>query len=247
MPRYRALIAYDGTDYCGFQRQRQKQPTIQGEIERALHTLTNQTIPVTGSGRTDSGVHAAGQVISFQTEWSHGPETMLRALNANLPTDIAVLELAEADASFHPRYAARSRVYQYAVYNHPVRSPLHGRFHWHVSEPLNLERMNEAAALLVGTHDFATFGTPPQGDSTVRQLFRCHWSRKGAILTFEVEGNAFLYRMVRSIVGSLRLVGDGSWSVADFKLAFQACSREKCGTVAPPQGLCLVSVKYDDD
>ncbi len=244
MPRYCALIAYDGTNYFGFQRQREGQPTIQGELERTLTILTDQMIPVTGSGRTDRGVHATGQVVSFQTAWKHGPETLQRALNANLPTDIAVLQLDEVQSEFHPRFDARQRVYQYFIYNQPVRSPLYGRFHWHVRQPLDIAQMNAAAIQLIGLHDFATFGTPPQGERTVREIFHSHWLRQGPVLVYEVAANAFLYRMVRSIVGSLKLVGDGTWTVDEFVAAFRACSRDRCGTVAPPQGLRLVSVKY---
>lgn len=246
MPRYRALIAYDGTHYFGFQRQRSEQPTIQGEIERVLAVLTNQAVPVTGSGRTDRGVHATGQVVSFQTAWKHGPQTLQRALNAHLPAEISVLQLDEIHAEFHPRFDARSRAYQYFIYNQPVRSPLHGRYHWHISKPLNIASMNAAASQLLGLHDFATFGTPPQGENTVREVFHSHWWRQDSILVYEIEATAFLYRMVRSIVGSLKLVGDASWTVDEFVTAFQARNRDLCGTVAPPQGLRLVSVTYGD-
>ncbi len=244
MPRYRALIAYDGTNYFGFQRQLGEQPTIQGEVERALTTLTNHAVPVTGSGRTDRGVHATGQVISFQTAWNHGTETLCRALNANLPTDIAVLQLDEVHPEFHPRFDAHRRAYQYFIYNQPIRSPLHGRFHWHISKPLNIVTMNAAASHLIGRHDFATFGTPPQGESTVREVFHSHWWRHDSVLVYDIEATAFLYRMVRSIVGSLKLVGEGTWTVDEFVTAFRAQNRDLCGTVAPPQGLRLVSVTY---
>jgi tRNA pseudouridine38-40 synthase len=247
LPRYRALIAYDGTDYFGFQRQRDEQPTIQGELERALATLTNSAVSVTGSGRTDRGVHATGQVVSFQILWKHGKESLQHALNANLPSDIAVIQLDEVHEEFHPRFDAQRRAYQYFIYNQSVRSPLHGRFHWHISTPLDMTRMNAAAAELVGLHDYATFGTPPQGESTVREIFHSHWLRQDNVLIYEVEATAYLYRMVRSIVGSLKLVGDGSWTVKEFVAAFQAANRDLCGTVAPPQGLRLVSVKYEDD
>ncbi len=247
MPRYCALIAYDGTDYFGFQRQRDEQPTIQGELERVLHSLTNSVVSITGSGRTDRGVHATGQVVSFQTSWNHGKESLQRALNAKLPKDIAVLQLDEVDAEFHPRFDARSRAYQYYIYNQPVRSPLHGRFHWHISTPLDITQMNDAAVQLVGLHDFATFGTSPQGENTIREVFHSYWLRQGSVLIYEIEATAFLYRMVRSIVGSLKLVGDGSWTVSEFIAAFGAANRDQCGTVAPPQGLRLLSVTYGDD
>ena len=247
MRRYRALIEYDGTAYFGFQRQRKGQATIQGEIERALTRLSGQPVTITGSGRTDRGVHAAGQVISFAIEWQHGTETLQRALNANLPVDIVVLQLDVADLNFHPRFDAISRAYHYYIYNQTIRSPLYGRYTWHVSKPLNIDKMKAAAAALIGTHNFATFGTPPQGDSTTRTLLCAQWSERGKLLIFNIEANAFLYHMVRSIVGSLKLVGDGTWTSDEFEAAFRACDRDRCGTLAPPQGLYLTSVKYGDD
>lgn len=197
-----------------------------------------------GAGRTDSGVHARGQVISFDLAWRHGVEALRRALNANLPSAIAIVSLEEAAPDFHPRYDARRRAYEYYLYNEPVRSPLRRLRSWHVRQPLDLERMNRAAAHLVGIHDFATFGQPPYGNNTVRELFCARWRRDGSLLTFEIEGTAFLYRMVRSIVGSLKAVGDGSWTVEAFIEAFDACDRDRAATTAPPQGLYLVSVTY---
>ena len=243
--KYRALVEYDGTDYCGFQRQRDEYPTIQGELEKVLHHLTRQSVTVIGSGRTDSGVHATGQVVSFTISWQHGVAALQRALNANLPVDIAVLQLEIAEPTFHPRFDARRRAYVYHIYNAPVRRPLNRRMSWHVSRPLDLAAMNEAAASLIGSHDFATFGQPPQGNNSVRHVFRAEWQQAGAFLTFHIEANAFLYRMVRSLVGSLKLVGDGSWQVADFVAALNAADRRRSGTVAPAVGLFLVSVWYD--
>lgn len=242
--RYRATVAYDGTDYCGFQRQVPAQPTIQGKLERALNRVAGVHVDVTGAGRTDSGVHARGQVISFELAWRHGEGVLRRAINANLPLDIAVVSVEKTGADFHPRHDARRRLYEYYVYNEPVRNPLHRLYSWHLRKPLNLEQMNEAARHLVGSHDFATFGRPPQGNSTVRQLFAAEWRRSGEMLIFRVEGNAFLYRMVRSIVGCLRAVGMGEWSVDDFVHAFRARDRGAARTTAPPHGLFLVSITY---
>jgi tRNA pseudouridine38-40 synthase len=243
--KYRALIEYDGTAYYGFQRQREEYVTIQGELEKVLGHLARQPVTVIGSGRTDSGVHATGQVVSFTINWQHGTKALQRALNANLPADIAVLQLETAAAEFHPRFDARRRAYVYHIYNAPVRSPVRRLYSWHVSRPLDLMVMNEAAACLVGTHDFATFGQPPQGDNSVRHVFRAEWQQEGQMLLFHIEATAFLYRMVRSLVGSLKLVGDGSWQVADFVAAFSSGDRRRSGTVAPAAGLYLVSVWYD--
>jgi tRNA pseudouridine38-40 synthase len=247
LQRYRALVEYDGSAYYGFQRQQDEQPTIQAELEKVLNHLAQRPVPVTGAGRTDSGVHALGQVISFTMEWHHGWEALQRAINANLPVDIAVLKVEEVSSAFHPRFAARRRGYMYHICNTTVRSPLQRLRSWHISQPLDVEKMNQAAKRLLGVHDFATFGQPPHGENTVREVFVANWRRQDKLLIFTIEANAFLYRMVRSVVGSLKLVGDDTWSVEDFVAALQACNRSRAGTVAPPQGLYLVSVTYEDN
>lgn len=187
-------------------------------------------------------------MISFELAWRHDTETLQRALNANLPEDIAVVAVAEADDAFHPRYGARRRAYGYYLYNAPVRSPLRRLRSWHVPQPLDVARMNEAAGSLIGVHDFATFGRPPEGSGTVtvRELFRARWREEDEFLVFEVEANAFLYRMVRSLVGTLKVVGEGRWSVEAFVEAFRACDRSRAAATAPPQGLYLLSVTYDE-
>jgi tRNA pseudouridine38-40 synthase len=244
--RYRATVEYDGSDYFGFQRQLPGQPTIQAELENALASIAERPVLVTGAGRTDTGVHACGQVISFDLDWSHGVAALQRAVNANLPPAIVLLDVAEAAPDFHPRFDARRRRYAYFVYNAPVRSPLRRLRSWHLAHTLDLAAMNDAAAVLIGEHDFATFGRPPQGENTVRVLYQAEWQREGTLLRFSIEGNAFLRRMVRSIVGSLRLVGDGRWTVAEFVAAFRAQDRDRAGQTAPPDGLYLTAITYDD-
>lgn len=246
MARFRALVEYDGTNYFGFQRQKAGQPTIQSELEQALSQIVHSPVIITGSGRTDSGVHAAGQVISFDSEWRHSAADLQRALNANLPADIAILQLEIAEPTFHPRFDARRRAYEYTIYNAAVYSPLRRQRSWYVAKPLDRERMNQAAACLPGVHDFATFGQPPQGEVTVRQVFAAHWEQREEFLVFFIEANAFLYRMVRSIVGSLKAVGEGSWTVEEFEAALAARDRSRSGKVAPAQGLILVSVTYGE-
>lgn len=246
MTRFRALIEYDGTAYYGFQRQIADQPTIQGALEQALTQIAHQSVSVTGAGRTDSGVHATGQVISFVLEWRHDVADLQRALNANLPADIAILQLDETTDRFHPRFDALRRAYAYYIFNAPTRSPLRRQRSWHVRHPLDVEKMNEAARYLIGAHDFATFGLPPQGESTVREVFAAHWQRDGEFLRFFIEANAFLYRMVRSVVGSLQFVGNGRCSLQEFEAAFKACDRNRSGAAAPACGLYLVSVTYGE-
>jgi tRNA pseudouridine38-40 synthase len=243
---YRARIEYDGTAYVGFQRQRAGQHTIQGELERVVGELAQRPIPIKGAGRTDSGVHAKGQVITFALDWNHSEAALQRAMNAQLPPDIAVLNLELCEASFHPRFDARRRAYEYIIYNAAVRSPIRRQYAWHVKRPLAVADMNQAAQALLGVHDFATFGQPPQGENTVREVFTAVCRRDGELVSIYIEANAFLQRMVRSIVGSLKLVGEGNWQIEEFVTALAACDRSQCGTVAPPHGLYLLSVTYDD-
>lgn len=241
--RVLATVAYDGTDYSGFQRQANA-PSIQAALEAGLAQVTQDTITVLAAGRTDAGVHAKGQVIAFDTVWRHGVEDLQRALNAVLPADIVVLKTEDAAADFHPRYDARSRCYRYTMYNAPVRCPLARRHSLHVATPLDVEAMQRAARSLVGEHDFATFGRSLQGRSTVRRVLTAEWDGGSTWLTFDIEANAFLYRMVRSIVGTLLQVGRGTMSVEEFVSALAACDRSMAGPTAPPQGLCLMEVKY---
>jgi len=246
LARFRALIEYDGTNYFGFQRQKADQPTIQSALEQAISQIVRSPVVVSGSGRTDSGVHATGQVISFDSEWRHSVTDLQKALNANLPADIAILQLGIAEPTFHPRFDARRRAYEYNIYNAAVYSPLRRQRSWHVAKPLDRERMNQAAACLPGVRDFATFGQPPQGEVTVREVFAAHWEQLDFVLGFFSDADVLLYRMVRSIVGSLKAVGDGSWTVEQFEAALAARDRSRSGKVAPAQGLILVSVTYGE-
>jgi len=240
-----AVVAYDGTDYCGFQRQANG-PSVQGVLETALERVTGEKTTVLAAGRTDAGVHARGQVVAFDTEWRHPLATLLRALNAVLPPDVAVREVARAALGFHPRYDAKSRHYRYTIYNRLVRSPLVRRTSLHEPRRLDVEAMKRAARLLVGEHDFAAFGRSPQGGSTVRRVARAGWSGDPPWLYFDIEANAFLYRMVRSIVGTMLQVGLDRMTVEDFGRVLASRDRAQAGPTAPPHGLCLVRVRYDE-
>jgi tRNA pseudouridine38-40 synthase len=252
--RYRAVAAYDGTRYCGFQRQAGDTPTVQAALEAAIRRVTGQRVTVLAAGRTDSGVHATGQVIAFDVAWRHAPADLWRALNANLPPDVALNALDEAPADFHPRYDARSRVYEYTFYVAPVRQPLLDRWAWQVraGQPLNNERMQRAAALLVGAHDFAAFGQPAQGESTVRQVLRSELETLAErppvvqLVRYRIEANAFLYRMVRRIAGALARVGSGALALDEFAWALHAAEREWPNQAAPARGLCLIAVTYEE-
>ncbi|MGD2077445.1 MAG: tRNA pseudouridine(38-40) synthase TruA [Chloroflexota bacterium] len=240
---FRALVEYDGTDYHGFQRQREE-PTIQGELEAALVEITGEQVSVIGAGRTDSGVHATGQVIAFEVSWRHDCQALERALNATLPGAIAVRALQEAATGFHPRFSAKSRVYTYTIDTGPVRRPLNRLNAWYVPRQLQVVLMNQAAQAIVGRHDFATFGQPPQGVNTEREVFNAEWREQEELLRFEIEANAFLYRMVRSLVGSMKAVGEGRWTVTDFVAALASRDRSRAAQTAPPHGLCLTAVHY---
>ncbi len=237
-----AVLEYDGTDLAGFQIQRGKR-TVQGELERALHKITGEKIRVIGAGRTDTGVHAAGQGAHFDTAWKSSNEILHRALNAILPNDIAIKSLIQVTPDFSARYSARSRTYRYTLLNQTTRAPLAERYALRVAEPLDAKAMDAAARLLIGQKDFGAFGTPPRGDNTVRHVYRAQVEQQDAQVIIEIEANAFLYRMMRRIVGTLLLVGKRGMSVDEFVQVIE--KKRRAGQSVPPHGLCLVQVKYD--
>ena len=241
--RYWAKVEYDGTDFYGFQIQAHER-TVQGEIERALESVTGIKARVVGAGRTDRGVHARGQVVCFEVRWRHALGDLHRALNAVLAADVAVLEMGLAPEGFHPRFSAQGRVYRYTVLHQPWRSPLERRNAWHVTQKPDVERMAEASCCLVGTHDFATFGRSPQGENTMRTVYRAEWQTSGPRILFEIEANAFLYRMVRTLVGTLLQVGWEQVSTQEFRAMLRARDRSLVKQVAPAHGLCLMRVDY---
>ena len=245
MSCYKAILEYDGTGFHGYQLQRNAR-TVQGELEATLARLNSGSpVRVYGAGRTDSGVHARGQVISFDLDWSHGPGKLARALNAHLPRDVAVTDVLCASEGFRPRFSARRRRYEYNIYNAPFRSPMRERTSWHVWPELDFEAIQNGSEVLIGKHDFATFGTAPEpGGHTVRTVFKARWRAYGPMLIFEIEADAFLYKMVRSIVGTLRQVGSGEITGIDLSRRLDERQRHLSGPVAPPQGLCLVEVVY---
>jgi tRNA pseudouridine38-40 synthase len=246
MPRYRAVLEYDGTDFLGFQRQAQRiLRTVQGEIEEALRKIGWAGQSILGAGRTDTGVHAAGQVIAFDMDWPHGDEALRRALNANLPADVSIKTVQVSAPDFHPRYWAKARRYRYTIYNSPVRSALNRRYAWHVGRPLEIEAMRAASQALMGAHDFAAFGADPDdGGNTRRTVTEAQWSRAGEWLYFDIQADAFLFRMVRSLVGALKQVGAGEMTAGGFSALLESRDRSQCPPIAPPQGLCLMEVIY---
>ncbi|MCD4686693.1 MAG: tRNA pseudouridine(38-40) synthase TruA [Anaerolineae bacterium] len=250
--RYRAVLAYDGTRYRGFQRQAGDTPTVQGALEAAIQRVTQQAVTIIGAGRTDTGVHATGQVVVFDAAWRHPTEALWRAINANAPDDIALQSLNDTDAAFHPRFDARSRTYEYTLYVAPVRQPILNNWAWHVpARALDLDLMQHAAHLLLGSHDFATFGQPPQGDNTVREMLHSEFTPvralrpEGRVIRYTIAANAFLYRMVRRIMGALVRVGSGQVTLDAFETAFRAADKTWSNQTAPARGLCLTTVTYE--
>jgi tRNA pseudouridine38-40 synthase len=254
--RYRAVVAYDGARYQGFQRLGGGEPTIQAALESALSQVGGgKAVQVIGAGRTDAGVHATGQVVAFDLAWKHDTDRLLNALNATLPIDIAVQRIQETHATFHPRYDAVSRAYRYFVFEAQVRQPLMAGMSWWVKPPahtrLDVEAMDWAAAKLLGTHDFASFGSPPQGDNTKRHVYDSAWEVEvptagTRLLSYRIEANAFLYHMVRTVVGALVEVGLHRLSMEAFIAAFASAQRGSFTKLAPPHGLTLTDVNYDE-
>lgn len=248
--RYRATLAYDGSVYVGFQRQAGDLRTIQGEVERAIAQVTGQQVTVIGAGRTDTGVHAEGQVIAFDVEWRRDDETLMRALNATLPEDIALQDIRQHEG-FHPRFDAATRIYRYTLVSAAQRQPLLRKGAWRLMGALDDDAIQDACKLLLGKHDFGAFGHAPQGDNTVREVYRSEWVTDampyGKRHVYHVEANAFLQHMVRRIVGMLVEVGRGRMSLATFHDALTSGVMVNGVTLAPPQGLVLESVRYPSD
>ena len=244
--RYCAIVEYDGTDYLGYQIQAQGR-TVQGAIEESLAKVTRSRLRISGAGRTDAGVHATGQVIAFDAAWRHSLADLQRALNAILPPDIVVSHLKIVDKRFHPRFSALSRSYRYTIVNQPWPSVLERRYAYHLGERLNVALMNQASRHLLGSHDFASFGKPPEGQVTVRTVTQANWSKSGQHLRFDITANAFLYRMVRRIVATLLKVGLEQWTVAEFDKILAAQDLTRSAPPAPAHGLCLRQVIYPEE
>ncbi len=240
-------VQYDGTDYAGFQIQTGRR-TIQEVLESALWQVTGDRTRVVGAGRTDSGVHATGQVISFVTRSSLGPFVLKRAMNAVLPDDVVIVDAADAPAGFHARFSAKSRAYRYTIWNGPQRTAIGRRYVYSWRAYLDAEAMNRAAAGLLGRHDFASFaGTTHSSErtsSTVRTVFRLHCWREDERVFVEAVADAFLPHMMRNLVGTLILVGTGRLAVDRVRAILASRDRARAGRTAPASGLCLIGVQY---
>ena len=247
MPRYRLTVEYDGGPYCGFQAQA-SQPTVQAEIERAVTAFCGEAVRIHAAGRTDTGVHATGQVIHVDLEKAWPAAVVMNALNAHLAeAPIAVLAAEVADEDFHARFSAQGRRYLYRILNRPGRPALDVGRVWHLRAPLDVEAMDAAARLLEGRHDFTTFRDAAcQAASPVKTLDEARVTRAGEEVRLAFAARSFLHRQVRSMTGSLVQVGLGRWTIAELGAALEARDRAACGPVAPAAGLVLVSVDYPE-
>jgi len=245
MPRYRLRIEYDGGPFVGWQRQ-DNGPLIQGAVEDAIFKMTGEHVTVTGAGRTDAGVHALGQVAHFDLEKEFAAEKIRDALNHYLrPAPVAVIDAALAAPDFHARFSAKARHYLYRIVCRRAPLVLERGHAWHLVHELDAEMMHHTAQALVGQHDFTTFRAAEcQANSPVKTLDRLDVLRAADEIQIEASARSFLHHQVRSMVGSLKLVGEGKWQPKQIKDALAACDRSACGPVAPPEGLYLVRVDY---
>ena len=246
MAHYKLILAYDGTNYNGFQRQAIK-TSVQATFEEALRRLGWQGRAIMPSGRTDSGVHAKGQVVSFNLDWNHPDYALQNALNAFLPADIAVQSVQQVAPDFHPRYDALSRQYRYQLYWQSARDPLRDRYAWRLERKPELSMMQAAANDLLGEHNFIAFGKALKEDgTTIRRIYSADWVEEEDGMSFTIIGNAFLYHMVRRIVYVLVRIGLGELPVETVRLGLENLSTGIV-SLAPARGLTLEAVTFSED
>jgi tRNA pseudouridine38-40 synthase len=248
MRNLKLVLSYDGTEFSGWQVQ-PGSATLQGALALAIGRVTGENILPQGSGRTDAGVHALGQVASFGTQSPIPPENLVIALNDILPGAIRVLEATEVPGEFHARKSARSKTYRYRMYRGAICSPFITRYVWHYPYPLDEDQMQEVAGMIVGERDFTSFAAVDsergrEEMSNVRQIFSSSWERQSDEFVYTVHGNGFLQHMVRNLVGTFVLAGKGALKASDLTRILEARSRSAAGATAPASGLCLVNVEY---
>ena len=246
---YRMTIAYDGTEYSGWQEQPHVS-TIQQQIQDALAVILKVRVPVIGSGRTDAGVHAQEQVAHFRTNDAVDTAKTLRSLNGILPPDIRIIHMEEADRTFHAQLNATGKIYHYHLCFSPVQSPLRRKYQYHYRHKIDLDLLRKSATRFVGTHDFTAFANSPRegcvAKNPIRTIYRLDVVEEENGVRLEFEGNGFLYKMVRNIVGTLLDVARGKRPISEIDAAFAARDRRRGGRAAPPRGLFLVGVKYEE-
>jgi len=244
MRNIKLTISYDGTNYCGWQRQKNGK-SVQEEIERVLNILTKERITIYGSGRTDAGVHALGQVANFISNTTIPIDKVPTAMNSILPEDIIIVRAEEVDLDFHARYNAKGKKYRYVVYNREIKNPFYRNYSYHVPYPLDLELMREGAKYFLGEHDFRAFmASGSSVKNTVRNIYSIEIKREGDFILFDFSGNGFLYNMVRIMTGTLVDVGRGFLEACKLPEIILSKERVNTGHTAPPQGLYLMEVFY---
>jgi len=245
MPTYKLTLEYDGTAYAGWQRQ-PEQPTIQGEVERVLAQITQTPISVVAAGRTDAGVHARGQVVSFRSSKSLPHQKWVRAINGLLPQDITIVTMESVPDEFHARYSVFSKEYEYLIFNSPFKSALDRNRFWHIPQKLEVSAMREAAVHLKGSHDFSSFeGSPTDNENPVCAIQHFDLEQTGSNIRIRVEADRFLKQMVRAMVGTLVEVGHQKRNPSDMKAVLDSRDRCAAGQTAPPHGLYLLKVNYE--
>jgi len=246
VPTYRLVVEYDGSAFHGLQYQPELR-TVAGALERALSRIFNEPVKIAAAGRTDAGVHAGGQVVSFRAGRPFAPERLVLAVNGNTPGDLVVRQADVVDDAFSARFSALERAYDYVILNRAYPSALWRSRAWHVARPIDDARFAEAAAPLVGEHDFAAFcGERPETGRTMREVFAVSLAREGELLRVTVRGNAFLHHMVRVMVGTLVACATGYRETGFARQALEARTREAAGPTAPAHGLYLAGVRYPD-
>ncbi len=250
MRNLKVILSYDGAEFSGWQVQPDA-ATVQGTVASAIGRITGEKVLPQGSGRTDAGVHALAQVMTFVTQSSVPTENFVKALNDILPASVRVMEVVEMPAEFHARHSARAKTYRYRIYREPICPPFLARYVWHYPYQIDEESMARAAALVVGQKDFTSFAAvdPERGRdgetvSNIRSIFSSAWERSGAELIYTVRGSGFLHHMVRNLVGTFILVGRGTLQEQDVTRILEARDRSAAGATAPASGLYLVNVEY---
>ncbi|MGB3339112.1 MAG: tRNA pseudouridine(38-40) synthase TruA [Devosia sp.] len=245
MPRYKLTIEYDGTPFSGWQRQSER-PSVQQAVEEAIHAMSGETVTTQAAGRTDAGVHALGQVAHFDLSKDWDPFRIREALNFHLrPAPVAIIAAEAVDDDFEARFSAKSRHYEYRILNRRAPAVIERNHVWHLPMELDAEAMDHAAGLILGTHDFTTFRSSEcQANSPLRTLNWFAVRRELDHVVITASARSFLHHQVRSMVGSLRMVGEGKWAPTELRAALDARDRRRCGAMAPSTGLYLMRVDY---
>lgn len=245
MKNYKITVQYDGTRYKGWQVQKSTEDTIQGKLQHVLETLVKHPVEVIGSGRTDAGVHASGQIANFHIEDGYCEEEIMRWLNELLPGDIAVTEICEVEERFHSRYQAEKKMYRYRIHTSIVPNVFERKYVYEYLMPLDIERMRKAADFLIGTHDFKAFcGNKKMKKSTVRRIYQIEIEERNSEISIVYTGNGFLQNMIRIITGTLIEIGDGRREPEEMIQILESKDRSRAGYTVPPQGLILEQVTY---